>query len=86
MPRLSHALPPQEGTNAKTQEMQPTLLHFPSNNKPVAPHNHGLTSSKPATKKQGHHSQTETGEHPEQPSNTCLQPVPETKSGLVYLR
>ncbi|MPC70427.1 hypothetical protein E2C01_064677 [Portunus trituberculatus] len=35
--------------------------------------------------KGGHNSQTETGEHPEQPSNTCLHPVPETKSACVYL-
>ncbi|MPC90798.1 hypothetical protein E2C01_085799 [Portunus trituberculatus] len=36
-------------------------------------------------KRGGHNSQTETGEHPEQPSNTCLNPVPEPKSARVYL-
>ncbi|MPD03200.1 hypothetical protein E2C01_098825 [Portunus trituberculatus] len=36
--------------------------------------------------KGGHNSQTETGEHPKQPSDTCLHPVPETKSAHVYLR
>ncbi|MPC89734.1 hypothetical protein E2C01_084693 [Portunus trituberculatus] len=66
--------------------MQPTRHTFHWNNQPVAPHCHGLTSSKPATQKGGHNSQTKTGEHPEQPSNTCLNPVPEPKSTRVYLR
>ncbi|MPC67303.1 hypothetical protein E2C01_061476 [Portunus trituberculatus] len=36
-------------------------------------------------KRGGHNSQTETGEHPEQPSNTCLNSVSEPKSARVYL-
>ncbi|MPD06442.1 hypothetical protein E2C01_102256 [Portunus trituberculatus] len=49
---------------------------FPWNNKPVAHYRHSQTSSKPATPKGEHNSQTETVEHPEQPSNTRLNTVP----------
>ncbi|MPC50798.1 hypothetical protein E2C01_044632 [Portunus trituberculatus] len=38
-----------------------------------------LTSSKPAIQKGEHNSQTETVEHPEQPSNTRLNTVPRTQ-------
>ncbi|MPC91705.1 hypothetical protein E2C01_086761 [Portunus trituberculatus] len=73
------------GQMQKHGKCSQTSYTFPWNNKPVAPHYHGLTSSKLATQKGGHNSQTETVEHPEQPSNMCLNSVPEPKSERVYL-
>ncbi|MPC57566.1 hypothetical protein E2C01_051549 [Portunus trituberculatus] len=61
----------QGGNERKTRENAAKSATFsPGTTKPVAPHSHGQTSSKPATPKGGHNSQTETVEHPEQPSHT----------------
>ncbi|MPC91658.1 hypothetical protein E2C01_086710 [Portunus trituberculatus] len=76
----------QEGTNAKTREMQQNQLHFPLEQQtrcstPSRPNPQQTNYSKRGV----HNSQTETVEHPEQPSNTHLNPVPEPKSERVYL-
>ncbi|MPC08267.1 hypothetical protein E2C01_000848 [Portunus trituberculatus] len=76
------------GRTQKLGKCSQTSYTVPWNNKPVAPHHHGLTSSKPATQKGGQNSQTETLEHPEQPSNTRLKTVsgPQEQTCLPRLK